>query len=114
MSAHSVEPSRDPIRPGPTENVTIVVDGTPVTGVQGQTLAGVLLSAGYLSWRRTSRGNRPRGLFCGIGVCFDCVADVNGLSDVRVCQRRANDGDVVTFHRGLPASPLDERTSDAP
>ena len=34
-------------------------------------------------------------MFCGIGVCFDCVVEVNGLRDVRACLRRAQDGDVV-------------------
>ena len=114
MNAHSVDPSNDPINPGPIDEVTILVDGTSIAGVRGQTLAAVLLSAGYVSWRRTSRGDQPRGLFCGIGVCFDCVAVVNGLSDVRVCQRRAEDGDVVTFQGDPPASIDEEPSSEAP
>ena len=80
--SYGIEPSADPIRPGNTRPVTITVDGSPVTGVLGQTLAGVMLSAGIEAWRRTSALDRPRGVFCGIGVCFDCVAVVNGLSDV--------------------------------
>ncbi|MBC9822704.1 (2Fe-2S)-binding protein [Terrabacter sp. MAHUQ-38] len=79
-------------RPDP---VTISVDGVPVTGRAGQTIAAVLLAAGETSWRTTSFGEAPRGLFCGIGVCFDCVVEVNGLADVRACLRRAHDGDVV-------------------
>ncbi|MFE7992088.1 2Fe-2S iron-sulfur cluster-binding protein, partial [Streptomyces shenzhenensis] len=31
----------------------------------------------------------------GIGVCFDCLVTVNGLGDVRACQRLVADGDVV-------------------
>lgn len=100
----AVDPTSDPIRPARTEPVRIIVNGTPVTGVLGQTLAGVMLAAGLSSWRRTSRENRPRGVFCGIGVCFDCVAVVNGLADVRVCQRRACDGDVVELQRDLPST----------
>ncbi|WP_375791883.1 (2Fe-2S)-binding protein [Actinoalloteichus hymeniacidonis] len=76
--------------------LVIEVDGEPVTGVPGQTLAGVLLAAGRDSWRTTSRAGRPRGVFCGIGVCFDCIVTVNGERDVRACQRRAAAGDVVT------------------
>nr|WP_276514252.1 2Fe-2S iron-sulfur cluster-binding protein [Actinomadura citrea] len=37
----------------------------------------------------------PRGVFCGIGACFDCLLTVNGVRDVRACRRRARDGDVV-------------------
>jgi predicted molibdopterin-dependent oxidoreductase YjgC len=71
------------------------VDGTPTTARPGQTIAGVLLTSGRSAWRRTSRASTPRGLFCGIGVCFDCLVTVNGDRDVRACQRRATDGDVV-------------------
>ncbi|MDN3358725.1 (2Fe-2S)-binding protein [Actinomadura sp. DC4] len=73
----------------------ITVDGEPLTGAAGQTIAGVLLTAGRRSWRRTASG-APRGVFCGIGVCFDCLVTVNGVPDVRACRRRAQDGDVVT------------------
>ncbi|MFC7594693.1 (2Fe-2S)-binding protein [Terrabacter sp. GCM10028922] len=83
--------------------VTVSVDGVPVTGRAGQTIAAVLLAAGESSWRTTSFGDAPRGLFCGIGVCFDCVVEVNGLADVRACLRRARDGDVVVRqHITLP------------
>ena len=76
-------------------SLTISVDGTPTDGRPGQTVAGVLLTSGRSVWRRTPRGSAPRGLFCGIGVCFDCLVTVNGNRDVRACQRRASDGDVV-------------------
>jgi D-hydroxyproline dehydrogenase subunit gamma len=73
----------------------ITVDGEPLDGVAGQTIAGVLIAAGRRSWRQAPSG-RPRGIFCGIGVCFDCLVTVNGMPDVRACRRRARDGDVVT------------------
>ncbi|MEU6859272.1 (2Fe-2S)-binding protein [Glycomyces sp. NPDC046736] len=84
----------DPIRPEPPAPLSITVDGVRVEGLQGQSLAGVLLAADRAAWRTTPAG-RPRGVFCGIGVCFDCVATVNGESDVRLCTRRARDGDAV-------------------
>lgn len=85
------------------DRLTITVDGETLTGVAGQSIAAVMLGAGRLSWRTTARGRRPRGIFCGIGVCFDCLATVNGIRDVRACQRLARDGDVVTAQaEGLP------------
>ncbi|GAA2439213.1 (2Fe-2S)-binding protein [Actinomadura vinacea] len=73
----------------------VTVDGQPLQGVRGQTIAGVLLAAGRLAWREGPSG-APRGVFCGIGVCFDCLVTVNGLRDVRACRRRARDGDEIT------------------
>ncbi|WP_433323516.1 (2Fe-2S)-binding protein [Spirillospora sp. CA-294931] len=75
--------------------LTITVDGVPVEGVEGQTIAGVLLSHGRQTWRTAPSGAR-RGVFCGIGVCFDCLLTVNESPDVRACVRRARDGDQVT------------------
>lgn len=75
--------------------IQITVNGEPVTGRAGQTIAAVLLAAGHRAWREAPSG-APRGVFCGIGVCFDCVLTVNEVPDVRACLRRAQDGDVVT------------------
>ncbi|RNE56658.1 (2Fe-2S)-binding protein [Cryobacterium tepidiphilum] len=96
----------DPVRPGPSTPLTIDVDGEPVTGIRGQSLAGVILAGGTLALRRTSVHGGPRGVFCGIGVCYDCLVEVNGQRDVRSCQRRAADGDVVrTQYDPLPEAP---------
>jgi hypothetical protein len=89
----------DPIRPDPPAPLSITVDGVRVEGLRGQSIAGVLLGQDRAAWRTTTAG-RPRGVFCGIGVCFDCVATVNGESDVRLCMRRARDGDVVATQDG--------------
>jgi hypothetical protein len=87
------ERGSDPV--GRTDTpLRITVDGEPVTGIAGQTVAGILLASGRLSWR-TTRSGAPRGVFCGIGSCFDCVLTVNGVPDVRACRRRAVDGDEI-------------------
>jgi hypothetical protein len=104
VSARLLPFGDDPIKPAPPTLVTISVDGIPASGVAGQSLAGVLLGSGMLGFRQTSVQGQPRGVFCGIGVCFDCLVEVNGLRDVRACQRRAADGDVVaTQHDQLPS-----------
>jgi len=109
MTARLVPAANDPIEPMTSTPITITVNGEAIPGVLGQTLAGVLLSSDTMAWRSTSFRDRPRGAFCGIGVCFDCLVIVNGQRDVRACQRRAASGDVIEFHRDLPLSTLDER-----
>ncbi|MFG3341177.1 (2Fe-2S)-binding protein [Glycomyces sp. NPDC048151] len=75
-------------------------DGEEVEVQEGQTVAGVLLAKGVRSWRTTRGGGRPRGVFCGIGVCFDCLVVVNGVPDVRACQRVVADGDDIRTQVG--------------
>lgn|SRR5574341_2452110 len=64
--------------------VTILVDGAPLGANEGETIAGALLASGRRAWRRSPHG-QPRGLFCGIGLCFDCLVTVNGTPKVRAC-----------------------------
>jgi predicted molibdopterin-dependent oxidoreductase YjgC len=73
--------------------ISIRFDGQTLHGRDGQTVAGILLGSGVRTWR-TAAG-AERGLFCGIGVCQDCVVTVNGTANVRACQRTATDGDII-------------------
>jgi predicted molibdopterin-dependent oxidoreductase YjgC len=79
----------------PTERVSFTFDGRPMTAEVGQTVGAALLAAGIRSWRVTRSGGRPRGLFCGIGVCFDCLVDVNEERAVRACLVPVREGDEV-------------------
>lgn len=96
MSAFRVRPGTDPVEPSIAPVISITVDGEELHGPAGSSVAGILLENGRDSWRTSSRDRRPRGIFCGIGVCFDCILTVNGERDVRACQRRACDGDIVS------------------
>ncbi|CAM5498982.1 (2Fe-2S)-binding protein OS=Streptomyces tendae OX=1932 GN=GUR47_00260 PE=4 SV=1 [Streptomyces tendae] len=74
----------------------IVFDGEPLPFVEGQTVAAALVAAGRLAWRTGRVGHRPRGVFCGIGVCFDCLVTVDGAGGQRACLVRARPGMTVT------------------
>ena len=79
----------------PTEPVSFTFDGEPMAAEAGQTVGAALLAAGIRTWRVTRSGGRPRGLFCGIGVCFDCLVDVNEDRAVRACLVPVREGDEV-------------------
>ncbi len=74
--------------------VSITVDGVSLQAYLGETIAGALLANGQRAWRRTE-GGEPRGLFCGMGICFDCTVTVDGVSNVRACITPVVDGMVV-------------------
>lgn len=73
----------------------VLFDGRPLPMTPGQTVAAVLIAAGIRSWRTTRVDGRPRGLFCGIGICFDCLVTVNGVPSMRACIVEARPGDVI-------------------
>ncbi|MFE2599419.1 (2Fe-2S)-binding protein [Streptomyces sp. NPDC059396] len=75
-------------------------DGETVRAEAGQTIGAALIAAGRRSWRRTRVGGAPRGVFCGIGICFDCLVVVNGRPNNRACLVEAAPGDVVQTQEG--------------
>jgi predicted molibdopterin-dependent oxidoreductase YjgC len=77
------------------EPLRLTVDGTDVAAYTGETLATALLSSGTRAMR-TARDGSLRGLFCGMGMCFDCLVTVNGRPNVRACVTPAAEGMTVT------------------
>ena len=75
--------------------VTITFAGRTLQARDGQSVAAALTAAGVRSWRTTRRGARPRGLFCGIGVCFDCLLTIDGRPAQRACLVPVRDGMIV-------------------
>lgn len=73
--------SRQPGEP----SYEIWFDGEPVPAAPGQTVAAALWAAGVRSWRRTRGDSSPRGLFCGIGACYDCLVTIDGTANQRAC-----------------------------
>ena len=75
-------------------------DGAPMRAQDGQTIAAALIDHGINSWRRTRVDDQPRGILCGIGVCFDCLITVNGEPNVRACMARVEPADELRSQEG--------------
>jgi predicted molibdopterin-dependent oxidoreductase YjgC len=86
--------AKDERRIGPLEGrqpLTVQVDGEAVPAFAGESVATVLLALGRRTFRHTDQG-AARGLFCGMGVCFDCLVTVDGVENVRACLTRVAEG----------------------
>jgi predicted molibdopterin-dependent oxidoreductase YjgC len=81
--------------------VTITVDGAPLKAREGEMIAAALTAAGIKRLRTTSKTHEPRGVFCAIGRCTDCVMVVNGRPNVRTCVTPVQEGMVVSSQEGL-------------
>jgi predicted molibdopterin-dependent oxidoreductase YjgC len=75
--------------------VQILVDGRPLEAYEGETIAAALLAAGIWAFRRSARRGEPRGLYCGIGNCFECLVTLDGVHAVRACITPVAPGMVV-------------------
>jgi len=72
--------------------LTLYFDGTPVPAREGDSAAAALIASGVLATRRTAVSGAPRGPFCMMGACFDCLAVVDGQGGVQLCLTPARDG----------------------
>lgn len=76
-------------------------DGRAIPARAGQSIGAALIAAGHRSWRSTRINGAPRGIFCGIGICFDCLVTVNDRPSRRACLIEARPGDVVVTQQGM-------------
>jgi len=60
-------------------------DGQTLQAIEGEPIAAALLAHGINIFRKTPKTGQPRGIFCAIGRCNDCVMTVNGVPNVRTC-----------------------------
>jgi predicted molibdopterin-dependent oxidoreductase YjgC len=82
------------------EEVQITVDGKIVRALEGEPITAALLAAGIRVFRKTEKRKEPRGLFCAIGYCTDCVMTVNGEINVRACITPIKDGMRIEIQAG--------------
>ena len=88
-----------------SESISFTFAGRELTGRRGESLAAALIAAGIRGFRATRTG-AERSIFCGMGVCQDCLVEVDGQSNRRACMVKLDRGITVrreAFARELPA-----------
>lgn len=81
--------------------VKITVDGKEIIGYENEMLAATLMANGINVFRETKKKHEPRGIFCAIGRCTDCVMVVDGIPNVRTCVTPIREGMVIETQKGL-------------
>lgn len=81
--------------------INLTIDGETATARAGDTLAAALLAWSGNPTRLTPVLNAPRTPWCMMGVCFDCLVEVDGKPNVQACMTQVSDGMVVRRQNGL-------------
>ena len=79
-----------------SEMVQFEFDGQQVLGRPGQSVAAALWAVRETVLRTTAEHQAPRGYFCGMGVCFDCLVTIDGRPNCQACLVPVAPGMVVT------------------
>jgi predicted molibdopterin-dependent oxidoreductase YjgC len=74
---------------------TIEVDGRKMQVWSGQSVAAALVSERVWLLRANQVSGEPRGPYCGMGVCFDCELEIDGVPAVRACLTDVRDGMII-------------------
>src|SRR6266576_3919032 len=90
--------------------VRLSFDGREIEALEGETIAAALAAAGIVAVRQ-ARSGAPRGPFCGMGVCFDCLVTVDGKPSQRACLTKVEAGMDI---RSSPVAAASAREPGAP
>lgn len=83
------------------KQIQFTFDGKTMEGFEDEPIAVALRSNGVMIHRHTTKKNEPRGIFCAIGRCTDCIMVVNGIPNIRTCVEQLKEGMVIQTQMGI-------------
>lgn len=89
-----------PLHDPGAEALTIYIDGQPVQAQPDETVAAVMLRQASPVTRTTPVHGAPRAPYCMMGVCFECMAIVDGVASTQTCMTTVRDGMKVERQHG--------------
>ncbi|MCC9620405.1 (2Fe-2S)-binding protein [Thalassospira sp. MA62] len=72
--------------------IHIEFEGQTIPVEKGETVAAALLLAGQQKFRESTVSKKDRGPFCLMGVCFECLVEIDGVPNRQACMTLAEDG----------------------
>ena len=96
-----------PVTGKPIENrrrVKIFVNDRAVEALEGESLAAALWANGLMALGQNPGAGLPRGMYCGIGHCYECRVTLDGIEDIRSCLIPVRDGMQVILQQPGPLS----------
>ncbi|GIX08342.1 (2Fe-2S)-binding protein [Elioraea sp.] len=95
------------LRPEARATVRVDVDGCEVTVPEGATAAAAVFAAGLPAIRETPVSGAKRLPYCMMGVCFDCLAEIDGVPNRQACMVEVREGMTIRPQRGARAIETD-------
>ncbi|RKQ37264.1 (2Fe-2S)-binding protein [Oceanobacillus halophilus] len=81
------------------DEIEFTFDGKKYLAKQGETIAAALLAHNIRILRYSMKEKRPRGIYCGIGHCYECRVLLDGQVSVRACLTRVRDNMTIVSER---------------
>lgn len=72
------------------KKVSVTIDGKLIAAYEGETVHAALTAAG-IKRLKNSKTHQARGIFCGMGICYECLVTINNVPDQRACMTLVED-----------------------
>lgn len=79
--------------------VMITIEDRPLSVPASDTVAAAMLAAGFITSRTTPISGIPRGPYCMMGTCFECLVEIDGVPNQQACQTPVQDGMTVRIQK---------------
>lgn len=77
------------------KSIEVTIDGQSVHAFEGELVSTVLQAEGISVFGHKHTTGRPSGMYCGMGVCYECLVTINGTNNIQACQTFAADQMVI-------------------
>ncbi len=85
-------------------SVSVTINGRPFQAPQGCTAAAAVLLAGDTPTRTTPVTGEPRAPYCMMGVCFECLMEIDGVANQQACLTPVAEGMRINRQSGAAAA----------
>jgi len=80
------------------KKINVYINDRKTLAYEGETVHAVLLASGYRVLRKTEKMNQLRGIFCGMGICYECLVSINDKPYQRACMRQVERNMKIDIH----------------
>ena len=80
--------------------IDLTINGIAVQCREGDSVAAVLMAAGTYACRDSAVKDVPRGPFCMMGVCYDCLVMIDGQPNQQACMTQVRSGMNIERQQG--------------
>ena len=80
------------------KTISFYFENEKIKAYEGETIASALLRSGIISFRK-DLDKKPRGPFCMMGTCFECLVNVDNFESQQACQLLVKQNISVKIHK---------------
>ncbi len=82
--------------------ITVTINNVPVIAYEGELVSTVLHEEGIHTFQIKHKTSNPSGIYCGMGICYECLVTINGVPNTRACQTSVAEGMIIeTDHKEI-------------